>query len=334
MLSLSSHVVVAGAGSIGCFVGGLLAASGRSVSLLARPRVVEEITANGLHLSDFSGLDMALAPDRLRMATEPDVLRTADLVLVTVKTGATADIARQIAELAPRAAVVVSLQNGVQASALLQETLPERDIRPGMVPFNVVPQGPGHYHRATSGDILIGAGPTPLPVLSDVPHMAIETVPDITGVQWGKLLINLNNALNALSGQTVQAQLMDRAWRRLMADQMAEGLRVLSAAGLAPVSTTPVPASWVPTILRLPTALFRRVAAQMLTIDPEARTSMAYDLRAARPTEVDALQGEIIRLGQAHCVPTPICAAVQARVRAAEAASETAPALSAAELRP
>ncbi|MFC3118265.1 2-dehydropantoate 2-reductase N-terminal domain-containing protein [Jhaorihella thermophila] len=67
-------------------------------------------------------------------------------------------MARLIADHAPPVAVVVSLQNGVENADLLRAALPGRDVRAGMVPFNVVPAGPGRWHRASSGDIVIGAG--------------------------------------------------------------------------------------------------------------------------------------------------------------------------------
>ena len=189
----------------------------------------------------------------------------------------------------------------------MRAALPDHDVRAGMVPFNVVPTEPASFHRATSGEIVIQSGPGDLGSTTQQPDLPVIESDEIEAVQWGKLVINLNNALNALSGLTLKDQLLDRSWRRLMADQMAEALRVLKAAGQPVASTTPLPAGMTPFILRLPTPIFTRIAARMLTIDPSARTSMAYDLMAGRPTEIDSLQGEIIRLGAQVGVPTPIC---------------------------
>jgi len=72
----------------------------------------------------------------------------------------------------------------------------------------------------------------------------------------------------------------------------------------------------VPIVLRLPTPLFSRIAAQMLIIDPTARTSMAYDLMQGRGTEIDSLQGGIIDLGKVHGVATPICSRVAQAIHA------------------
>src|ERR1700761_3818030 len=106
-------IVIAGAGSIGCFIGGLLASAGRDVALLARPRMVEEIKANGLRLTGFDGLDRAVAASGLRLSEDPAIMTGAGVVLVTVKSADSATAPELIARHAPSDAVVVSLQNGV-----------------------------------------------------------------------------------------------------------------------------------------------------------------------------------------------------------------------------
>lgn len=318
------NVTVAGAGNIGCFVGGLLAAGGHRVTLLGRARVLDEIAAHGLTLTDFSGLSARVGADRLTLATDPACLASGGLVLVTVKSTATAGMGALIAAHAPASAPVVSLQNGLENAGLLRAVLPGRDVRGGMVPFNVVPAGPGHWHRSTSGEIVIGAGPGALARRLSVPGLPVSESDRIEAIQWGKLLLNLNNALNALSGLPLHAQLMDRDWRRLMAGQMAEALAVLRAAGIAVKSPTPLPLWAGPVVLRLPTPLFTRIAAQALTIDPSARTSMAHDLAQGRPTEIDSLQGKIIELGREWGIPTPVSNRVAALIRAAEAAGPEA----------
>ncbi|MFA3916431.1 2-dehydropantoate 2-reductase [Ruegeria hyattellae] len=311
------RIVIAGAGAIGCFTGGLLAHGGHQVTLLGRARILDAVRENGLTISDFSGLSAHIPAADLTISEDPGCLAEAELVIVTVKTTATAEIAQQIASYAPTDAPVLSWQNGITNADTLRTALPDRDIRAGMVPFNVVPKEAGSYHRATSGDIVIEAGQGALGKILNVPDLAVSESDRIEAVQWGKLLINLNNALNALSGLTLQEQLLDRSWRRLMADQMQEALAVFKAAGIATQSTTPLATWMLPHVLRLPTPLFSRVAARMLTIDPHARTSMAYDLMAGRATEIDTLQGEIIALGQRYGRPTPLCGVVAALIRSA-----------------
>src|SRR5947199_4314662 len=136
---------IAGAGSIGCFVGGMLAAGGRSVALLARPRIIDEIKARGLRLTGFDGFDRRLAADRFRLSDDPDIFADAAMVLVTVKSADTADMADIIARHAPADAVIVSLQNGVGNAALLREKLPGRRVLGGMVPYNVIALEDGRF---------------------------------------------------------------------------------------------------------------------------------------------------------------------------------------------
>ncbi|MEW9919556.1 2-dehydropantoate 2-reductase [Marimonas sp. MJW-29] len=327
------RIVVAGAGSIGCFVGGLLAAAGRDITLLVRPRVAAEVRAHGLTLTDLEGMARNVSADALTLSEDPACMEEADIVLVTAKSRSTAQIAREIAQYAPFSAPVVSLQNGVRNAPILRDRLPGRDVRAGMVGFNVVPMGQGCYHRATEGDVVIEAGPDALADVLRVPGLAASESDAIESIQWGKLLLNLNNALNALSGLPLQEQLRNRDWRKLMADQWTEALAVLRAAGIEPASFTPVPVAMVPRILRLPNFLFQRVASKMLAIDPQARTSMSYDLMENRPTEIDALQGEVLRLAEKAGKPAPVNAMVADVIKTAELAGEGLPNLTPAALR-
>src|SRR5205814_2193540 len=129
---------VAGAGSIGCFVGGMLAAGGCRVALLARPRVIGEIKTIGLRLTGFGGFEHRLAVNKLALSENPQLFADAAVVLVTVKSADTSGMAEVIANHAPDDAVIVSLQNGVGNVAVLREKLPGRRVLGGMVPFNVI----------------------------------------------------------------------------------------------------------------------------------------------------------------------------------------------------
>src|SRR5215470_15202630 len=92
---------IAGAGSIGCFVGGMLAAGGRRVALLARPRVIGEIEGHGLRLTSFDGFDQRLAARQLILSESPSLFSDAAVVLVTVKSADTAEMADIIGRHSP-----------------------------------------------------------------------------------------------------------------------------------------------------------------------------------------------------------------------------------------
>ncbi|TFV70056.1 2-dehydropantoate 2-reductase [Bradyrhizobium frederickii] len=326
-------IVVAGAGAIGCFVGGMLAAGGRRVALLVRPRVKTEIERFGLRLTDLDGSEKKLSAGQLALSEDPAIFHSAGIVLVTVKSADTAAVVEQIAQHAPEDAVIVSLQNGIGNVAVLRERLGGRRVLAGMVPFNVIAMGEGRFHRSTSGDIHIGEDAENTATALSVPGLALRASADITGVQWGKLIINLNNALSALSDMPLAAQLADRDWRRLFADQMAEGLAALKAAGITPVSSTPIPMSWSPTLLRLPDAIFNAILGRTMKIDPEARSSMWQDLKQGRKTEIDYLQGAVIALAEQNRVEVPLMRRIVALIREVEAAGNGPPRLTPPQIR-
>src|SRR5258708_21402720 len=139
------RIGIAGAGRIGCFVGGMLVAGGRRIALLARPRVIAEIEAKGLRPTSFEGFDRTIAAKALTLSDDPSIFADAGVVLVTVKSADTADMADIIARNAPPDVVVVSLQNGVGNVAVLRNRLPGRRVLGGMVPFNVIALIEGPY---------------------------------------------------------------------------------------------------------------------------------------------------------------------------------------------
>jgi 2-dehydropantoate 2-reductase len=324
---------VAGAGSIGCFVGGSLAAGGRRIALLARPRVIGEIEANGLRLTGFDGFEHRLAANKLTLSKNPQLFADAAIVLVTVKSADTSGMAEVIAKHAPDDAVIVSLQNGVGNIAVLREKLPGRRVLGGMVPFNVIALGEGRFHRATSGDIVIEQDNAGTAEGLSVPGLKMRPTNNIQGVQWGKLLLNLNNALNALADLPLRKQLAQRAWRILFADQVAEGLAAIKAEGIKPVPPTPIPISWMPPLLRLPDPVFGALLGRTMKIDPEARSSMWEDLQRGRRTEIDYLQGVITEIADRRGQAAPLSRRIVELVRKAETDGKGSPGLTPEQIR-
>ena len=135
-------------------------------------------------------------------------------------------------------------------------------------------------------------------------------------IQWGKLLLNLNNPVNALSGMPLREELMQAGYRRCLAALQEEALQVLRAAGIEPAQLTAVTPQAFLRVLRLPTFLFRLAARQALKIDAKARSSMADDLSAGRPTEIAWLCGEVQRLAQSLGLQAPLNSRMQALVEA------------------
>jgi 2-dehydropantoate 2-reductase len=332
-MNADRSIGIAGAGSIGCFVGGMLAASGRRVALLARPRLAAEIEVNGLRLTNFDGSEQRLDESQLTLSDDPSIFGDIGTVLVTVKSADTAEMADIIARHAPADVVVVSLQNGVGNVSVLRERLPGQRVLGGMVPFNVVGLGEGRFHRSTSGDIVVEQDEAATFEKLSVPGLNMRATTDIEGVQWGKLIVNLNNALNALSDIPLRQQLAQRAWRRLFADQMAEGLAAIKAEGIRPVSPTPIPPSWMPPLLRLPDAIFGMLLGRTVKIDPAARSSMWEDLQRGRHTEIDYLQGVITGIAHRRGLTAPLSRRIVELIKQAEVAGKGSPGLTPEQVR-
>lgn len=305
--AIPGEVLVMGAGTIGCFIGGSLAAAGVPVTFVGRPRVLEKLATHGLTLTDMDGGKHKLPTAGLRLSEQvPSGARPA-LVLLCVKSGATAEAAGELAFALPAGTTVVSLQNGISNGAAASQTGPSLNVLSGMVPYNVAEIGPGAFHRGTPGRLAAqdDAALRPwLPVFERA-GVPLDLHADLLPVQWGKLLLNLNNPVNALSGLPLREELMQRGYRRCFASLIDEALGILTVAGIAPAQVAAVPAPRLSSLLRLPDWVFRIVAARMLRIDAKARSSMADDLALGRRTEIDALSGEVVRLAQEHGLSAP-----------------------------
>ena len=336
--TVRAKIAVLGAGLIGVYVGGLLASAGADVTLVGRLRVMDELRANDLRITNVDGVDVTIQAEALTLADHAGAIQSADLILLTVKSPATEATAIEIAKYAKPGAVVLSLQNGVSNADRLRRALPQFRVVAGMVPFNVAQPGPGHFHRGTGGGLYAEAGDAIAAYagLFAAAGLPLSLSADMTGVMWGKLIINLNNAINVLSGKPLAAQFADRDFRRALAMSQIEALSLLRLARIKPAQVLHVPTTIFPYMIALPDALYRRMAARSKAprIDRHARSSMADDLAKGRKTEIDYLNGEVVALADKLDRPAPVNRRIIELVHAAEdgAAPWAGPALR-AELR-
>ena len=317
-------IVIHGAGSIGCWVGGCWRAAGLAVRFVGRPSVRDAIAENGMTLTDSAGWRTRLAPADIDFATQPKALAKADIIALCVKSTATEAAAREIAKHATKGALVVSFQNGVSNAEVLRTVLGRLfEVVEGMVPFNVAYLGHGRWHKGTAGDLTAGDTPRTrelAELIGDGPgRLRIE--PNMPAVAWGKLLINLNNAVNALSGRTLLEELKERDYRRVLAASIVETLELLKLAKIRPAKIGPVPPNLLPHVIAAPDFVFGQFL-KVQKIDAKARSSMFDDLRAGRPTEIDFLNGEVVRLATRLRRRAPVNEAIVTLIRQAEAGVE------------
>jgi len=297
----SVEIAIFGAGSIGCYLGGQLLNAGLKVTFLGREKFRKALLTKGLCLTHFENRDMMIAPSGINFSLEPKSISKADIILVTVKSQDTEIGAKSIAKFAKADALIISFQNGVSNIDVLKRYLPTYKILGGVVPFNVTGIGPGHFHCGTEGNLSIEAGDARLKPLSEAfstSKQGVDIYETILPVQWGKLLVNLNNALNALTGRTLREGLIQRDYRRALAMIISEALNVVRGAGIEPANFGKASAEKMIKILRLPDFIYKIIMNRIVKIDASARSSMLDDLEMGRVSEIEYLQGAIVKLAE------------------------------------
>ena len=316
------RIAVLGAGSVGCFIGGAWQAKGLPVTFIGRRKLAEDVAANGLTVSDYSGWQAQFEPSQIDYRTCSNLLAEADIIALCVKSGATADAAREIAGNGRDGTLVISFQNGISNVDVLHEMLGDRfRVVRGMVPYNVAYLGEGRFHKGVAGELFAKASPETRNLSDRVGEgpAKLRLADDMLGIAWGKLLINLNNAVNALSGRPLIQQLRERDYRRVVAASQREGIGLLKRSGIKPAKIGAVGPGLLPTVIGSPDWLFNTVFLKAWKIDDRARSSMADDLAAGRKTEIDYINGELVRLADKLGMDAPVNKAVVRLIRLAEA---------------
>ncbi|HCH61566.1 MAG TPA: 2-dehydropantoate 2-reductase [Deltaproteobacteria bacterium] len=336
---MTLKIAVMGAGCVGGWVGARLAGQGIPVTLIGRTRFVEAVRSGGLHATPLTGDCTSVNAPRIELGTHPSLAASADIVLMCVKSRDTEGAAVALAPHLRRDAVVVSLQNGLASVERLRKQLPAHTVLAGMIRFNIVwtDTCPGvHLVQATNGEIVIDAHPLGASLVDAFRAAGIPSIQhsEMVRVQWAKLLLNLNNAINALSGHTLRDELSDRGYRRVLAAAMNEAWTVLREAKIQPAAFGRMRPALAPWILPLPDFWFRLLAAPMIQIHPSARSSMAHDLALGRRTEIADINGAVVALGKRVGVPTPINTHLMGLIRAAEEQGQGSPALPSTALWP
>ncbi|MEE4245273.1 MAG: 2-dehydropantoate 2-reductase [Kangiellaceae bacterium] len=299
-------IAIYGAGSTGCFLGGLLAQQGCDVTFIARPATLSTIEDNGgVTLTNYAGLKIKVKPSGLLSKIDNVIY---DVVFVMVKCHALESIVGELNSMTNQHSVIVFMQNGLGWYDHIAQQLSDRELVKGITTFNVVADK-AHYHQSTEGCFIFENVPE-LRFLADKGVFNNQEyfvlTDEINSVIYGKLLLNLNNALNAVAKKPIKACLEDRHYRRRLAAAMDEWLAVCQAFKVKPYQFTKVAPHTVPKILRLPNWLFKLLASSMLAIDPTARSSMSDDVTNKRKTEVDYINGAVVQLAEQCELLSPV----------------------------
>jgi 2-dehydropantoate 2-reductase len=301
-------IAIVGAGAIGCYLGTMLCQSPDfDVMFIGRERMALESAAYGLTAQDLDGACYQVTSPVVY--TEFEALRSAQLVLVTVKALDLELVLTQLSRHLSPDSLVVAMQNGVAIAPLYQQFLTQTVLR-AIVPFNVVKISPGFYARTTGAEMIWQQTEDVriLAVLKQLQRQGIQSkqLVNIKAAEFGKLLLNLNNAINALSDIPLQQQLLQRSYRVLLAAAMLELLDLCQRLQIETYSYTSVPNRFIPFLLKMPDWLFKRLAKNMLAISPDARSSMWDDIQAEKATEIAFLNGAVVTLAEQLELDAPV----------------------------
>jgi 2-dehydropantoate 2-reductase len=292
------RVAVVGAGAVGCFYGAMLARADHSVTLIGRPQLVEAVNAKGLLLEtgeDRQNVGVAAT-------TSPDAVAGADLVLLCVKSADTDKAARQIAPFLDTTSTLWSLQNGVDNVDMLEAVL-GRPVVPVAVCVAVELLAPGHVKHHGRGDLVASLSPRSEKIAREFVSagIAVELSDNAIGALWTKLIINCAlNALSAITGRPYGKLIGQGGVHDLLRGVIDECLAVARASHVS------VPPDIHETVASLGTTM----AGQL--------SSTAQDLAKGKKTEIEYLNGFIVRKGSQLGIPTPINQALQTLVELLE----------------
>jgi 2-dehydropantoate 2-reductase len=319
-----TRVAILGAGAIGSVIGAFLSRAGTDVTLIARPAHVDAIGAHGLHVDGRSGFFTIQVPAAEKLLFTPDI------TFLTVKSqDVLGAITANLEYL--RDAPIVTFQNGIRSDELVAGHLPRSQIVSAVVSISATYLAPGMVTVVFPGSLVIGhpfaEGSVPLGPLQELLSAAAPATisRNIRGVHWLKLLFNLNNAFPALTGASLHELYAQRYMRELAARVIREGLHAVDAAGLPLESLPEVSVGLFRMLGILPAPLAGAlVASRARRIDGPWPLfgSTLQSLRRGRPTEIDYLNGEIVRLGQETGSPTPLNALLVRLVHEVERAHQ------------
>ncbi len=303
------RIAVAGAGAVGCYFGGMLARAGAPVTLIGRPQHVEAITRNGLFLDSMHSQQQI----PVAASTEMGAARDAEIILLCVKTPATVEAAKSLAPHLASGAVVLSLQNGVDNVERIRSAT-QMEAIPAVVYVAAEMSAPGRVKHTGRGDLIIGdlsggarddtrrrqlKSIAALFARAGVPCRVSE---NIEGELWTKMIINCTyNAISAL-GRARYHRLAANPWtREVMVKAIEEAVAVAEAAGI-----------------RLPDVDMVEVGLKVAETMANAISSTAQDLARGKRTEIDSLNGYLVRRGAELGIATPFNQTLHALVKLLE----------------
>lgn len=312
------RIGVIGAGAVGGTLAVLLHRAGHPIAVAARPSALPELVKNGITLSGAWGQHTAFVEPA---ETLPAGTEIAFLCTKTIDTEAAVLASAD----ALRGSILVVVQNGLSGPEIAAQSLPETTVLGGLALFAASYTAPGTVAVTAPGTLYLGvptaqaerdrlAGRAALgKVLGALrPVLPTRTVDDFRGAQWTKLVVNQVNALPAITGLSVQQTIQNSTLRRILTASMRETVRVGLRAGvhfeeLASLNG-PMLRAFAKAPVAVGTVLPLRLAAGMGSVPNPGSTLQS--IRRGQKTEIDDLNGAVVRQARADGREAPINAAL------------------------
>ena len=301
-------IAILGAGALGCAIGAALTEGGHETWLISRsPAHVNAMRGEGLRVDDAQGTRRI----QVLAAVQAAEVGVAELVIVLVKSFQTDAAMRGAATLVGPDTLVLSLQNGLGHEEILSDIVGRERVLAGKTYVGGVLRGPGHIQAGVVGKAtyigeLDGRLTPRVQAIADAFNAAglATTVSDnIVGTMWDKLLVNVaTGALTGITRLTYGQLYEDALLKATSLAAVAEAIAAAQAAGVKLSMTDPEQA-WALAAEGLPAAF---------------KTSMLQSLEKGSITEIDFINGSVVRCGQQHGVPTPVNATLVACIKGIE----------------
>ena len=284
-----AEITIIGTGAMAMLMGGRLAKTGIKVRLLGTWREgIDAVNQQGICIVEEGSPQYYPA----RAFLDPGQLNGARLALVLVKSWQTERAASQLRDILSSDGIALTLQNGLGNREILEAALGQERIAMGVTTYGATLLGPGKVRPGGEGVISVGKHPrlSPLIDLLQEGGFDLQQVSDLSGLVWGKLVINVAiNPLTALLGVKNGKLLESPAVTQLMGMAAMEAAELASRSGVLLDFNDP--------------ALAAEAVAEATG---ENSSSMLQDIQRGAPTEIDALCGAVVRQGKKIAFPTPV----------------------------
>jgi 2-dehydropantoate 2-reductase len=309
---------VIGLGAVGSIIGGLLTRSNQETLLIGKETQIKELKKNGLKIKGISKKPVVVK--KLNVTSDYSKLKEIDVIFICVKSQDTEELSKSISKYLKKSSVIVSLQNGVKNKQIISEITNHQCIA-GIVLFNSIYLKAGSVNLTYNGGIVLeklGESTEKISSFLTNAGFKVTLVDNILGYQYSKLIVNLQIAVTALTGQTIKESITNKYSREILVKTMNEGIEIVNKSGIKLERLPDIDPIKIVKRMQNLNKFLLALGSRFMGIKQEARNSMWQSLRRGRPTEIDYINGEIVSLAKKNNLTAPINSRLVELIKEAE----------------